>query len=90
MRTTIDLPDALYRSLKIRAASRGVSLRKLVQQLVEQGLLTARSEESPVTARRAAPPVIIPFTGVPIPAVSRATLKHFDDAEDEAKHVRSA
>jgi hypothetical protein len=90
MRTTIDLPDELYRSLKIRAASRGMPLRQLVQHLVEQGLRTSRSGESPSTVRRAQPPVIILPTGVPILAISRATLKRLDEAEDEAKHARSA
>lgn len=38
MRTTIDLPDHLYRELKVLAAERGVALKDLVQECVELGL----------------------------------------------------
>jgi len=35
MRTTIDLPDALFRELKSVAAQRGTSLKDLVRHAVE-------------------------------------------------------
>jgi hypothetical protein len=35
MRTTIDIPDAVYRRLKSRAASEGTSVRKLILRGVE-------------------------------------------------------
>jgi hypothetical protein len=35
MRTTIDLPDALFRELKAAAADRGTSLKNLVRSAVE-------------------------------------------------------
>ncbi|MFW5843131.1 MAG: hypothetical protein ACOCW6_04345 [Spirochaetota bacterium] len=38
MKTTIDLPDALYRRLKIRAAESGVTIRHLVVQGIEREL----------------------------------------------------
>ncbi len=38
MRTTIDLPDHLYRELKVLAAQRGVALKDVVQEFVERGL----------------------------------------------------
>ncbi len=38
MKTTIDLPDALYRRLKIRAAESGVTIRRLVVQGIEREL----------------------------------------------------
>ena len=38
MRTTIDIPDALFRHLKARAALEGSSLRDLVVDLVSKGL----------------------------------------------------
>lgn len=38
MRTTFDLPDALFKHLKARAALEGSSLRDLVVRLVERGL----------------------------------------------------
>ena len=88
MRTTIDLPDDLYRILKVRAGMNGVTLRALVQHLLEQGLRSPRSDPSP--ERRAPPPVIIPPRGVPIPALSRAEIRRIEEEEDEAKHARLA
>jgi hypothetical protein len=38
VKTTIDLPDALYRRLKIRAAESGVTIRHLVIQGIEREL----------------------------------------------------
>lgn len=40
MRTTLDLPDSLFKHLKARAALEGRSLRDLVIELVERGLNT--------------------------------------------------
>jgi virulence-associated protein VagC len=40
MRTTIDLPDELFRQLKARAALEGVSMKTMVLGFVEQGLHT--------------------------------------------------
>ncbi len=85
MRTTIDLPENLYRTLKARAGLSGITLRKLVQQLIEQGLRLPRDE--PGGSRHAPPPVIIPPRGVRIPAVSREEIRRIDEEEDEAKHA---
>jgi hypothetical protein len=38
MKTTIDIPDALYRRAKIRAAQQGTTLKQLVLDSLEQGL----------------------------------------------------
>ncbi len=38
MRTTVDLPDALLRELKAKAAIEGTTLKQLVLVLVERGL----------------------------------------------------
>ena len=85
MRTTIDLPENLYRTLKARAGMSGITLRQLVQQLIEQGLRSPRSE--PTVGRHAPPPVIIPPRGVPIPAVSREQIRRMEEEEDEAKYA---
>ena len=39
MKTTIDLPDALYRRAKIRAAEQGTTLRSLLMKSLEVYLL---------------------------------------------------
>lgn len=53
MRTTIDIPDALYRKLKGKAASEGRSVKELVLRGVESQLLA-----EPKKTRRRKPPVI--------------------------------
>jgi hypothetical protein len=89
MRTTIDLPDDLYRTLKVRAGMSGLTLKQLVPQLIEQGMRSQRSE--PISAtRRAPPPVIILPRGVPIPARSREEISRIEEAEGEAKHAGPA
>jgi hypothetical protein len=88
MRTTIDLPDDLYRAFKARAGLNGVKLRQLVQRLIEQGLRSTGIE--PAARKHVPPPVIIPPRGVAIPAVSRAEVTRMEDEEDEARHARLA
>lgn len=44
MRTTVDIPDALYRQLKVRAAREGCSVKALVLRGVESEL---RESEKP-------------------------------------------
>ena len=90
MRTTIDLPDDLYRALKVRAALTGVTLRQLAGQLLEQGLRQPGGGQEPAPRHREPPPVILPARGVPIPALPRAELRRLDEEEDEARHARPA
>ena len=46
MRTTIDIPDATYRELKIRAAREGTTVRQLVLLAVERAL--SKAAEKPI------------------------------------------
>ena len=46
MRTTIDIPDATYRELKIRAAREGKTVRELVLRGIESAL--SGSSETPI------------------------------------------
>lgn len=90
MRTTIELPDELYRALKARAALSGVTMRDLVRRYLEQGLKQPGVPSDTRPGQRQPPPVIIAPQGVPIPALSRAELHRLEEAEDEVKHARSA
>lgn len=38
MKTTLEIPDAIFRRAKARAAERGIPLRQLVSEAVEQSL----------------------------------------------------
>lgn len=89
MRTTIDLPEDLYRTLKARAGLSGVRLSELVRRLIEQGLRSAAGI-SQSGHGFGPPPVIVPPRGKPIPAISRKGLRRIEEDEDEAKHARSA
>ncbi|HLK14103.1 MAG TPA: hypothetical protein VKT78_04805 [Fimbriimonadaceae bacterium] len=55
MRTTIDLPDDLFRQAKASAALRGIKLRELITECVSQGLAGEgwpAAEEAPKRATR--------------------------------------
>lgn len=45
MRTTLDLPDALFRRLKARAALEGHSMKDLIERYVLAGLLQAEAPD---------------------------------------------
>lgn len=52
MRTTLDLPDALLRQLKAKAALEGTSLKALMRSIVERGL---RAPAEPASQASASP-----------------------------------
>jgi hypothetical protein len=86
VRTTIDLPDALFREAKTRAVQRGIKFKDLVAQYIEAGLRgrsgvwdSERREEVPL-------PVFRRSTGASIPARTNAELfKMLEDDELESK-----
>lgn len=93
MRTTLDLPDPLFRTLKARAALQGRSLKDLVVSYVERGL---REPSVPPTAPaqdRSWEDQLDPFTksllGVAAPT-DGSPIPTMDDyyAALEAKHSR--
>lgn len=49
MRTTVDIPDSLYRELKGKAANEGRSVKELILRGVEQELKGRRTRSSRVT-----------------------------------------
>ena len=87
MRTTVDIPDELYRALKARAALTGVPVREMVTQLIDLGLRSVPTNASRRDRRRTPPPVAIQPRGVPIAALSNQDMARLEEIEDEAKHV---
>lgn len=80
MRTTLDLPDALFRELKTRAAQQGVKMKELLAAFIQDGLRAGknprdRSSRSPLPIARRA-------TGVQIPALSNSQIAKILDADD--------
>lgn len=57
MRTTLDLPEELFRSLKARAAMDGTTLKDLVERLVRAGLAASERGGAPRSPSRLPPPV---------------------------------
>ena len=88
MRTTLDLPDPLFRELKARAARQGRKLKELVTAYIEAGLYgpqippqpPGRPPRSPLPAARRA-------TGHSIPALTNAEAESILD-DDDAKRLR--
>lgn len=70
MRTTIDIPDALYRRLKARAAAEGQPAKALILKAVEQVL-----EAGPASKKR----IVIPVIHSKQPGTLRLTNAQIDD-----------
>lgn len=86
MRTTLDLPDPLFREVKTRAVQQGVKLKDLLAQYIQAGMNAPASATSPV------PHVPLPYfrkaDGPVIPARSNAELFAILEEEDIANHHR--
>ena len=83
MRTTIDLPEDLFREAKTRAVQQGTTLKNLMTQFIQSGL-AVQEAGSTLVARRMPPPVAIrriPGQS-PRPAISNRELYAILDAED--------
>jgi hypothetical protein len=72
MRTTIDLPDELFRKVKAAAALEGVKLKDLIARLIENGLRQGQRQER--RGKRPPLPELIPATGRVIPLFSSAEI----------------
>jgi hypothetical protein len=83
MRTTIDLPEDLFREVKTRAVQQGTTLKNLMTQFILSGL-AVQEPSSKLVVRRMPPPVAIrriPEQS-PRPALSNRELYAILDAED--------
>ena len=92
MRTTLDLPDQLFREVKTRAVQQGVTLKDLLAQYIQAGMNAPASTTTPsMTAPQVSPiPIAIRRKpGTPLaPALTNAELNAILDAEDLANHLR--
>lgn len=80
MRTTLDLPDPLFRELKAQSALRGVKLKDFVADLLQTGL--AQRARRPEARPRSPLPVLRQTTGVRHPALSNREVDDLLVAED--------
>lgn len=72
MRTTVDLPDDLYRKTKAAAALRGTSMRDLIIQALE------RSVTEPPPAQPGAPKRFENFPFIHLKHTKKLDLSNFD------------
>jgi hypothetical protein len=85
MRTTIDIPDVLFRKLKLRASVRGVTMKQLLRGFLEDGLQgPLRPKRKPVRPL----PTIFPATGTPL-LITPEQIRKIEEEEDLEKYARS-
>ena len=88
VRTTLELPDSLFREVKTRAVQQGMTLKDLLAQYIQAGMSSPIGE--PPVAPRA--PVPLPFfrkiDGPSIPSRTNAELYAILDEEDISNHHR--
>jgi len=89
MRTTLDLPDPLFREVKTRAVQQGVTLKDLLAQYIQAGMNAPASEASRVPRAHVPLPYFRKTEGPAIPARSNAEIFAILEGEDIANHSRA-
>jgi hypothetical protein len=83
MRTTIELPDAIFEEAKARAVQEGVTLEELLVTYIEAGLRGPQRSGRDTVARNPHPlPVAWEADGTVTPALSNAELQAILDEEE--------
>jgi hypothetical protein len=91
MRTTLELPDPLFREVKARAAQTGVKLKELLARYIEAGLRAPFTQTVQPPIRRTPPVAIKRIPGTPtVPALNNAQLNVLLDQEDMERYRRSS
>lgn len=80
MRTTIELPDGLFRQVKTLAVQKGQTLKDFFTAAVERAVV-----EAPIESRRMVHPPIMGRSTNPIPARSNEELATLLEAGDLEK-----
>jgi Arc/MetJ family transcription regulator len=85
MRTTIDLPDDLFRQAKAKAALSGMKLKDLITRFVEQGLRQGTQPPAAPSKRvRSELPVARAATGRILPDLTNADIYRILEEEETA------
>jgi hypothetical protein len=82
MRTTLEIPDPLFREVKARAAQSGLKLKELLTRYIEAGLKAPHLQSPQQRPKRAPLPTFREPTGVLHRAYSNAELQEILDQED--------
>lgn len=81
MRTTLDLPDPVFRDLKIRAAQEGLKMKDLVERYIVAGL-SGQKVTGETSFARSPLPIFRKTSGSATPALSNTELQEILDGED--------
>ena len=89
MRTTLELPDPLFREVKARAAQTGLKLKELLARYIEAGLRSPALLTEVTPRRRPIPPVAIKRkTGTrSTPALTNAQIDALLTNEEAARSL---
>ena len=87
MRTTLDLPDDLFRQVKAKAALEGTNLKTLLTRYVESGLRQPPAPASP--SQRSKLPVIKRRGKRAVPSLTPELQARIQEQEDLGKLHRS-
>lgn len=82
VRTTIDLPDPLFREAKTRAVQSGMKFKDLVARYIEAGLRGSQGADFPMSAGEVPLPTFRKTNGPAIPARSNADLFEILEREE--------
>jgi hypothetical protein len=90
MRTTLELPDSLFREVKARAAQNGLTLKELLAQYIELGLRSGTGSSAADPRNRAPLPVALRRNPalLPTPAKTNRDLAELLAAQDLAGQHR--
>ena len=93
MRTTLDLPDPLFKEVKTRAVQQGVTLKELLASYIVAGLRNPsipKSAAAPGEKRHPLPVGIARVPDAPLhPAMTNAEIYAILDAEDLGEYTRA-
>lgn len=92
MRTTLDLPNELYREAKMRAVEKGTTFKSLMTEYIRSGLREPGAEADGRPVRRSPPPVAIRREAgrARTPPLSNAQLNNLLEDENVRASRRAA
>lgn len=93
MRTTLDIPDPLFKEVKTRAVQQGVTLKELVASYIEAGLRNPSVPKNTAATGGKLHPLPVGIARIPDaplhPAMTNAEIYAILDAEDLGEYTRA-
>ena len=89
MRTTIDIPDEVFRQLKAKAALNGQSLRELLTAFIRSGLKKSSAHGAARRGRSKLPTIRSKGNWV-VPSLTSELQQKLDEEDDLTRYARSS